>query len=225
VFHAIRHEFLFLFLFIETWILIPVTKNLLQCTIFYVVDFKSGLFHVAPSSGEICICQENSMRRATIAAIAALSLFLSACSTSGVSSGNKSESYCEEHRTQCIVGGVILVGAVTAIIVHNNRDDDSAVQQGPSDQRLKRDIKPLTVTGKGVKIYSFHYLGDDRLFSGVLAQDLLADPETAEAVSKDENGFYSVDYARLGLPVVNGDAMLEAGRKAEQIAMGQAYEQ
>lgn len=165
------------------------------------------------------------MHKATIAAMTVLSLFLSACSTSGVSSGNKSESYCEEHRTQCIVGGVIIAGVVTAIIVHNNRDNDSTVQQGPSDQRLKRDIKPLTVTDKGIKIYSFHYLGDDRLFSGVLAQDLLQNPETADAVSKDENGYYSVDYAQLGLPIINEDAMVEAGRNAEKIAMGQAYEQ
>ena len=167
------------------------------------------------------------MSRVFSAAIAILSLFLSACSTSGsgMSSGNNTPgSYCYEHTAVCVVGGVIVAGAVAAVIIHNNNDDNNP-PPAPSDQRLKRDIKPLTVTDKGIKVYSFRYLGDDRLFSGVLAQDLLQDPATAEAVSQDENGFYSVDYARLGLPVVDEDAMLEAGINAEKIAMGQAYEQ
>ncbi|TAL26999.1 MAG: tail fiber domain-containing protein [Alphaproteobacteria bacterium] len=168
------------------------------------------------------------MSKATIAAVTVLSLFLSACSTSGggMSSGNNTPgSYCYEHTTVCVVGGVIVAGAIAAVIIHNNNDDDNGPPPGPSDQRLKRDIKPLTVTDNGIKVYSFRYLGDDRMFSGVLAQDLLQDPETADAVSKDENGYYSVDYAKLGLPVVNEDAMLEAGLNAEKIVMGQAYQQ
>lgn len=167
------------------------------------------------------------MSKASIIAISILSLCLSACSTSGggMSSGNKSGSYCEEHRDVCIVGGILLTGLVAGIIIHNNNDDHDSAPPQPSDQRLKRDIKPLTVTDKGIKIYSFRYLGDEQLFSGVLAQDLLQDPETADAVSKDEHGFYSVDYAMLGLPVVNEDAMLEAGLNAEKIATGQAYQQ
>lgn len=220
-------SFLFLLLFIETWFAILVTEILLHCTIFPGLDIEFRLFHGAAIISGENVYQENSMSKATIAAIMVLSLFLSACSTSGggMSSGNKSDSYCEEHRTQCIVAGVIVAGVVTAIIVHNNRDDNNAAPPQPSDQRLKRDIKPLTVTDKGIKVYSFRYLGDDRLFSGVLAQDLLQDPETADAVSKDEYGYYSVDYARLGLPVVNEDEMQEAGVNAEKIVLGQAYQQ
>jgi hypothetical protein len=194
---------------------------------FAGVDFLARVFHRPVIFRGKEISQENSMSRAAVAAICVLSLFLSACNTSGggVSSGNKSDSYCEEHRHVCIVGGILLTGLVAGIIIHNNNDDDSASSQQPSDQRLKRDIRPLTVTDKGIKIYSFRYLGDEQLFSGVLAQDLLQDPETAGAVSKDENGYYSVDYAMLGLPLVNEDAMLEAGRQAEKIATGQAYQQ
>ncbi|MEZ0223795.1 MAG: DotA/TraY family protein [Alphaproteobacteria bacterium] len=93
----------------------------------------------------------------------------------------------------------------------------------PSDQRLKSDIHLLTKTDNGIKIYSFKYLGDDQLFSGVMAQDLLSDPAFSGAVSKDEQGFYSVNYAALGIPVINADKMKEAGCKAKQIVLEQRH--
>lgn len=150
----------------------------------------------------------------------ALAAMLSGCTSGGgMSSGNEPGGFCYEHTAVCVIGGVAAVGLAAAIIASNHDHDSGVVLV--SDQRLKRDIKPLMVTDNGIKIYSYRYLGDNRLFSGAMAQDLLDDPKFSEAVSQDDNGFYEVDYGKLGLPVVNEAAMKEAGRKAEAIALAQ----
>jgi hypothetical protein len=168
------------------------------------------------------------MNKPLVTAIALLSLCLSACSMNssgahftGMSSGDSSGpgTYCYEHKAVCIAAGVVVVGGVTAIIVHNNRDHNNPPPPSPSDARLKRDIHPVTVAN-GVQLYSFRYAGDDRVFVGALAQDLLKNAAFADAVSVDARGFYAVDYAKLGLEVVNGDAMRSAGAKAERLVAG-----
>jgi hypothetical protein len=40
------------------------------------------------------------------------------------------------------------------------------------------------------------------VFVGVMAQDLLANPDWQNAVITGENGFYSVNYASLGLEMM-----------------------
>jgi hypothetical protein len=84
----------------------------------------------------------------------------------------------------------------------------------PSDRRLKRDIRPLATKANGLRLYSFRYLSDTRRFVGVMAQDLLADPRFAAAVSRRPSGVILVDYARLGLEVADMSAMREAGEAA-----------
>ena len=157
--------------------------------------------------------------RKFMTAIALVALLSGCSSTGGMSSGNTPGSYCYEHTTVCVVGGVIVAGVVTAIIVHNNNNDSSA-PPSPSDVRLKRDIKPLMVTDNGIHLYTFRYLGDNRLFSGAMAQELLANPKFSAAVVRNDSGFYAVDYAKLGLSLVNGDAMAEAGKNAERLQSG-----
>ncbi|MGH6956896.1 MAG: transferrin-binding protein-like solute binding protein [Caulobacteraceae bacterium] len=84
-------------------------------------------------------------------------------------------------------------------------------KQAPSDRRLKRDVEPMTRLAGGLRLYRYRYLGGERTFVGVMAQDLLADARYADAVSRTDDGFLMVDYARLGLPV--SDAELEAMRR------------
>lgn len=68
---------------------------------------------------------------------------------------------------------------------------------GTSDIRLKRDISPLTTTENGIQLYRFKYLWSDQEYVGVMAQDLVE--SHPEALSKDEFGFYRVDYTKLDL--------------------------
>ena len=69
----------------------------------------------------------------------------------------------------------------------------------PSDRRLKRDIHHLATLKNGMKIYSFKYLTSDEAYVGVMAQDLLQNASWKKAVIQQTNGFYSVNYAMLGL--------------------------
>ncbi len=84
----------------------------------------------------------------------------------------------------------------------------------PSDIRLKRDIALLATMDDGMKIYSFKYLWSDVSFVGVMAQDLLANPAWASAVSRREDGFYVVNYAALGYRMTTLDQWREQGRQS-----------
>jgi hypothetical protein len=87
-----------------------------------------------------------------------------------------------------------------------------------SDRRLKRDIKLVDVLDNGLRLYSYRYIGDQRLFVGVMAQDLLADDRFRHAVVERQGGFLAVNYAALGFEVVGGDEMRDAGNKALALA-------
>ena len=79
----------------------------------------------------------------------------------------------------------------------------SQVPQSPdrkSDIRVKQDVEPLGSSGAVLPLYSFRYLDDDTEYVGVMAQDVLE--VCPDAVTTGEDGFYRVNYGRLGLRMV-----------------------
>jgi outer membrane immunogenic protein len=70
-----------------------------------------------------------------------------------------------------------------------------------SDIRLKRDIILVGHRDDGLGVYRFKYLWSDNEYVGVMAQEVaLRHPE---AVARDPlSGYLSVDYGRLGLPLI-----------------------
>ncbi len=78
-----------------------------------------------------------------------------------------------------------------------------------SDIRLKRDIGFITRLDSGIAIYRYRYLWSDTVYVGVMAQEVLA--IVPDAVMIAEDGFYRVDYARLGLRMLTWDEWIEAG--------------
>ena len=85
------------------------------------------------------------------------------------------------------------------------RDNLSAVTREPvsgeklvvSDARLKSDITRVGTTDAGLGLYTWRYLGQPDTWQGVIAQEVLQ--KRPDAVSIQANGFYAVDYERLGL--------------------------
>ena len=72
-----------------------------------------------------------------------------------------------------------------------------------SDRRLKKDVIHLLTLDNGIRLYSFRYTwSNDFEYVGVMAQDLLLHPLFREAVTLENNSFYSVDYKRLGLKMI-----------------------
>ena len=65
----------------------------------------------------------------------------------------------------------------------------------PSDRNLKTNIKHIN-TINGIKIYSFNYIWSYLKSVGVMAQDLLENPEYKHAVHTTNIG-YVVDYSKL----------------------------
>ena len=60
-----------------------------------------------------------------------------------------------------------------------------------SDVRLKRDIKLVGKSPKGIKIYNFKYLGDDKTYQGVMAH------QVPHAATANQFGYLMVDYSKL----------------------------
>lgn len=66
-----------------------------------------------------------------------------------------------------------------------------------SDARLKTDITRVGTSPNGLGLYEWRYVGQAETWRGVIAQEVL---KTApEAVKVEDNGFFSVDYAHLGI--------------------------
>ncbi len=134
---------------------------------------------------------------------------------------NVGSSYCERQPFICALAGVIIVGGAIALIRHNGGNDDNGISSSSSssstssDSRLKVDVKLVDKLDNGIKLYAFKYLGDNRTFVGVMAQEIAKMPKFSAAVSRDADGYYRVDYASLGFEVVEMDQMQAASKKAK----------
>ena len=98
--------------------------------------------------------------------------------------------------------------------------------EGPgisSDLRLKTHVQRAGGTAEGLNLYSFRYIGEDHEFRGVMAQELLADERNRGAVEAGADGYYRVDYARLGLAGLATDEMRAAGERAARRAGALAH--
>jgi hypothetical protein len=84
----------------------------------------------------------------------------------------------------------------------------------PSDVRLKTDVEPAGEASRGLKLYNFRYIGETEVFRGLMAQDLLADARYCDAVEMGQDGFYRVDYAKVGLGELVTEEMRVAGERA-----------
>lgn len=89
-----------------------------------------------------------------------------------------------------------------------------------SDPCVKQNISFLTEEG-GLSFYRFAYVGDDHVYYGVMARELLADPRFAPAVHLSASGYYTVDYEALGLIVPEEAAMRAAGLRAMELVAAQ----
>jgi hypothetical protein len=92
-----------------------------------------------------------------------------------------------------------------------------AIGEGPpvsSDRRLKTHVRHAGETAEGLNLYCFRYIGEDHEFRGLMAQELLADEGNRHAVKVGADGYYRVDYARLGLADLATEEMRAAGERA-----------
>jgi hypothetical protein len=71
----------------------------------------------------------------------------------------------------------------------------------PSDIRLKENITKINISESGIPIYTFNYKGDNTLWSGTMAQDLLS-LGREDAVAIMNNGYYGVHYDMIDVDMI-----------------------
>ncbi len=81
-----------------------------------------------------------------------------------------------------------------------------------SDVRLKREMLPLDTLENGIKIYRYRYRWSATTYAGVVAQEVAA--VVPEAVSQDGDGYFLVDYRKLGLQLRTYDDWVAKGHAA-----------
>jgi hypothetical protein len=92
-----------------------------------------------------------------------------------------------------------------------------------SDLRLKEDVSRIGTTVFGLPLYTFRYLDREGVYEGVMAQDVLG--VWPDAVSVGPEGFYRVNYGKLGIAMRRLDspnlldlAKGESGKKISSLA-------
>jgi Chaperone of endosialidase len=80
-----------------------------------------------------------------------------------------------------------------------------------SDLALKHDVKLLGHLDNGLGYYRFSYLGSDKAFVGVIAQEVQA--VRPDAVWRARDGYLRVDYDKLGIKFRSYQEWLAGGAK------------
>jgi hypothetical protein len=80
-----------------------------------------------------------------------------------------------------------------------------------SDIQLKHDIALLGRCDSGLGFYRFCYNGSDKVYVGVMAQDVQS--TMPEAVVRGKDGYLYVYYERLGLKLQTWDEWVGSGKK------------
>jgi hypothetical protein len=70
-----------------------------------------------------------------------------------------------------------------------------------SDVRLKENINKTGISKSGIPIYTFNYKGEEKLWSGTMAQDLLS-MGRGDAVTLLSNGYYAVHYNVIDVDMI-----------------------
>ena len=100
-------------------------------------------------------------------------------------------------------------GAAAQAIDNANAQMDSFVtgavtgglQSLVSDVRLKENINKTGISKSGIPIYTFNYKGENKLWSGAMAQDLLSIGRE-DAVTIMNNGYYGVYYDKIDVDMI-----------------------
>ncbi len=101
---------------------------------------------------------------------------------------------------------------------HLKMGEFSSSIDGPSDRRLKRDIRVVGELDDGLKLYEYSYILDPTrtVYVGLMAQDLVT--SRPEVVAKGADGYYRIKYDQLGIRMVTKqewDAFGQAGMKLD----------
>jgi hypothetical protein len=87
---------------------------------------------------------------------------------------------------------------------------------GMSDVRAKHDIVLFGRLDSGLGFYRFSYLGSDKAYVGVMAQEVEA--IMPDAVMRGSDGYLRVNYDRLGLRMQTWEEWVASGERTPATA-------
>lgn len=105
--------------------------------------------------------------------------------------------------TLITTSGNLLLEAEQAISIAGTEIYLSSQPIVGSDKRLKENINEIDLIGifEYVNVYEFNYKGSKRKTVGVIAQDFIGTPYEDIILSKNEKGYYSVDYNVINMAI------------------------
>ena len=141
------------------------------------------------------------MRRFLLATTASLALSPLTVFAGGVIEPAVAPAAVAKTTTASSAGGyvvpLILLLVLAAAVASNSGSTAAAPVVGPSDRRLKTDIRKVGTTRLGLPLYQFRYHDLPEVYEGVMAQDVaIMHPG---AIKTLPHGYMAVDYAKLGL--------------------------
>ena len=114
--------------------------------------------------------------------------------SSQLSGAAQRQSQAQSDRTGALTGMISGVGSAVGTVATGLAAQNATPYQ-PSDRRLKKNIKLIGYSPKGLKIYAFEYI-NNKLGEGVF-QGVMSDEIPNEAVVKNSDGFDRVNYSKL----------------------------
>ena len=71
-----------------------------------------------------------------------------------------------------------------------------------SDIRLKQNIRLIGSSNNGIPIYNFSYIGDNTIYQGAMAQDLISMGYNSAVTKDNKSGYYVVDYDQIDVDMI-----------------------
>lgn len=97
---------------------------------------------------------------------------------------------------------LILIALIVAAMSSTGGGGGNVITDA-SDIRLKTDITQVGISPSGLPVYQFRYIGQDTLYQGAMAQDVLM--HTPSAVYPGPMGYLTVDYSQIDVSMITLD--------------------
>ncbi len=83
-----------------------------------------------------------------------------------------------------------------------------------SERRIKRNIEKLTTLENGLNLYKYQYKSEPTIYVGLLADDLVKNKTHQHAVVHMWDGYYAINYEKLGIQQVTYETYQKEGLNA-----------
>jgi len=107
----------------------------------------------------------------------------------------QAEVAARQNQASIISGGITSLGNIGSSVIGAYGAQQANTNLVNSDRRLKKNIKLIGISPKGLNIYAFEYI--NKKYGKGLWQGVMSDEVPEHAVINHSNGFDKVDYSKL----------------------------